>query len=237
MDKLFNSPGAFTPNGCLSQVEYAMEAVENSNDIIVIQTINGFLIGTEVQTDTEIEDDRKYPRNIFLIDKHIIIGVSGNIPDSKIIVDYVRIQAQQYRFVYQEDIPLNEVVKEICNIKQQFSQSKTSRPMGCSLIIAGWDRFSGHQLFKSDASGTISNWKAVTIGSNSLTNQIILETEFKNGISLTGALALLVRIIKKKTSYTVPSKIFDVHTFIIDHEKNILIHRLSKKELNSLVKV
>ena len=58
-----------------------MEAVENSNDIIVIQTINGFLIGTEVQTDTEIEDDRKYPRNIFLIDKHIIIGVSGNIPD------------------------------------------------------------------------------------------------------------------------------------------------------------
>ena len=236
MDKIFTGPGAFTPHGCLSQVEYAMEAVENSNDLIVIQTLNGFLIGTEVQADTEIEDDRKYPRNIFLIDKHIIIGVSGNIPDSKIIVDHVRIQAQQYRFVYQEDIPVNEIATEICNIKQQFSQSKTSRPMGCSLIIAGWDRFSGHQLFKSDPSGTISNWKAITIGSGSLTNQIILDTEYTTDISLTRALALLIRIIKKKASYTIPSKIFDVHTFIIDDEKNILIHRLSKKELNSLAK-
>jgi len=109
--------------------------------------------------------------------------------------------------------------------------------MGCSLIIAGWDRFSGHQVIKSDPSGTISNWKAVSIGSNSLANQIILDTEYIEEISLIDALSLLVRIIKKKVSYTVLSKIFDVHTFKIDHEKNILIHRLSKKELNSLTKL
>jgi 20S proteasome subunit alpha 3 len=237
MDKIFTSPGSFSPNGRLCQVEYALEAVENSNNLIVIQTINGFIIGTEIQNDTEIEDDKKYPRNIFLIDKHVIIGVSGNIPDSKIIVNHVRIQAQQYRFIYQDDIPLNEIVTEICSIKQQFSQSKTSRPIGCSLIIAGWDRFSGHQVIKSDPSGTFSNWKAVSIGSNSLSNQIILDMEYTEEISLLDALSLLIRIIRKKISYTVPSKIFDVHTFKIDHEKNILIHRLSKKELNSLTKL
>jgi 20S proteasome alpha/beta subunit len=67
MDKIFTSPGSFSPNGRLCQVEYALEAVENSNDLIVIQTVNGFIIGTEIKKDTEIEDDKKYPRNIFLI--------------------------------------------------------------------------------------------------------------------------------------------------------------------------
>jgi 20S proteasome subunit alpha 3 len=235
MDKVSVGPGIFTPDGRLGQVEFAMEAVENSNNLIAIKTQNGFIIGTEIKNETEIEDERKYPRNIFLVDKHITIGVSGNIPDSQIVINHARTQSQQYRFVYQDDIPVNEIIVEISNIIQQFTQTRTSRPIGCSLIIGGWDRFSGFQLIRMDPSGTFSSWNAISIGSNCITNQIILNNEYKKGLSTNDALATLIRVIKKKVSSTVPSRIFDVHTCHIDDEKNILIHRLSKKELDSLI--
>lgn len=237
MDKFFTEPGIFTPEGRLNQIEYAIQAVETSNNLIAIRTNEGFIIGTEIKNEMEIEDEKKYPRNIFLIDKHIIIGVTGNIPDSQVIINHVRKQAQQYRFVYQEDIPINDVIHEICNIKQQFSQSKTSRPFGCSLIVAGWDRFRGLQLVKTDPSGIFSVWKAVSIGANNLTNQTILDCEYNDRVSTPEALAMLVRIIRKKASHTLPSKIYDIHTCTFDHGKNLLIHRLSKKELNSLIKL
>jgi len=126
-------------------------------------------------------------------------------------------------------------VSEISNIKQQFTQSRTSRPIGCSIIVAGWDRFSGFKLIRMDVSGAFSGWKAVSIGANSIVNQVILDDEFNLNLGIPDSLALLVRIIKKKSTYTLPSKGLDIYTYIIDHEKNILIHRLSRKELNSLI--
>merc|ERR1712166_400152 len=191
-------PGIFTPDGRLQQVEYALEAVENSNNLIAIQTQKGIIIGTELKNGSEIENDKKYPRNIFLVDKHIIIGVSGNIPDSQLIINHARAQAQQYRFIYQEDIPIDDVVGEISNIKQQFTQSRTSRPIGCSIIVGGWDRFSGFKLIRMDVSGAFSGWKAVSIGANSIVNQVILDHEFNLNLGIPDSLALLVRIIKKK---------------------------------------
>ena len=235
MDNFLSGPGIFTPDGRLSQLEFAMESVGNSNNIIAIKAQNGFVIGTEIKNETEIEDERKYPRNIFLIDKHIIIGVSGSIPDSQILVDYARTQAQQYKFLYQDDIPVNEIVGEISKIKQQFSQSRVSRPMGCSLIIAGWDKYSGLQLIRTDPSGTFSGWKALSIGSNSMTNQIILDNFYNSETNIQNSIGLLIRIIKKKILYINSSKLFDIHTFIFDHERNILMHRLSKRELNTLM--
>ena len=59
MDKVSVGPGIFTPDGRLGQVEFAMEAVENSNNLIAIKTQNGFIIGTEIKNETEIEDERK----------------------------------------------------------------------------------------------------------------------------------------------------------------------------------
>ena len=107
--------------------------------------------------------------------------------------------------------------------------------MGCSLIIAGWDKFSGLQLIRTDPSGTFSGWKAVSIGSNNIANQVVLDTCYNSYLSIQDAIGLLIRIIKKKSSYNLPSKIFDIHTCIIDHEKNVLIHRLSKNEVDSLI--
>lgn len=237
MDKFSTGPGIFTPDGRLSQVEFAIEAVENSNSLIGIKTKNGFVLGSDIKNETETDDHKKYPRNIFLIDKHIIIGVSGNIPDSQIIVNHIRTQSQQYRFLYQEDIPVNQIVNEISSIKQQFSQSRISRPIGCSLIVAGWDRFSGLQLIRIDPSGTFSAWEAVSFGTNSVTNQLILDNQYKSELSISEAIGLLIRIIKKKGTTVPLSKNFDIHTYIIDHEKNILINRVSKKDLNSLMKV
>jgi 20S proteasome alpha/beta subunit len=236
MEKFPTGPGIYTPDGRLSQVEYAMEAVDASNNLIAIKTQNGFVIGAEMKNETDVEGDKKYPRNIFLIDKHVMIGVSGNIPDSQIIVNHVRKQTQQYKFIYQDDLPVIDIAKEISNIMQQFSQSRASRPMGCSLVIAGWDRSLGFQLIKIDSSGAFAGWKAISIGSNSTTNQIILNDEYLNEMELSDAIGLLIKMFKKKSTYTFSPKIFDIHTCILDHEKNILFHRLSKKELCSLTK-
>jgi len=49
MEKFSTGPGIFTPDGRLSQIEFALEAVASSTNLIAIQTKNGFIIGSDLK--------------------------------------------------------------------------------------------------------------------------------------------------------------------------------------------
>lgn len=49
------------------------------------------------------------------------------------------------------------------------------RPFGVSLLVAGWDKNFGFQLYQSDPAGNYSGWKATAIGANHQTAQNLLK--------------------------------------------------------------
>jgi 20S proteasome subunit alpha 2 len=72
---------------------------------------------------------------------------------------------------------VNQLVREIAFLYQEYTQSGGVRPFGCSLLVAGVDE-AGHHLYQVDPSGTYWTWKATSIGKNSANAKSFLEKRF-----------------------------------------------------------
>lgn len=60
-------------------------------------------------------------------------------------ISYVIIR---YLFDYQEPIPVENMVKVVCNYKQAYTQYGGLRPFGVAFLFAGWDKHHGFQLYQ-----------------------------------------------------------------------------------------
>ena len=67
-----------------------------------------------------------------------------------------------------------QLVQNLCDTKQGYTQYGGLRPFGVSFLIAGWDVHHGFQLYQSDPSGNYGGWKATAIGANNQAAQSIL---------------------------------------------------------------
>ena len=54
----------------------------------------------------------------------------------------------RYLFDYQEPIPVENMVKVVCNYKQAYTQYGGLRPFGVAFLFAGWDKHYGFQLYQ-----------------------------------------------------------------------------------------
>ena len=80
-------------------------------------------------------------------------------------------------------MPVEQVVKSVCNYKQAYTQFGGLRPFGVAFVFAGWDENFGFQLYQSDPSGNYSGWKATVIGDEKLCLLfclLIVDTRFRS---------------------------------------------------------
>jgi 20S proteasome subunit alpha 3 len=90
--------------------------------------------------------------------------VAGLTADANILVHEARLGSQRYLYTYQQQMPVEQVVKSVCNYKQAYTQFGGLRPFGVAFLFAGWDKHFGFQLYQTDPSGNYSGWKATVIG-------------------------------------------------------------------------
>ncbi|KAJ2597383.1 Proteasome subunit alpha type-3, partial [Coemansia sp. RSA 1721] len=91
-----------------------------------------------------------------------------------------RIIAQRYLQKFDSPIPVEQLVRRLCDMKQGYTQFGGLRPFGVSFLCAGWDPAFGFQLYQSDPAGNYSSWKAACIGENFSNAQSILKQEYKD---------------------------------------------------------
>ena len=65
-----------------------------------------------------------------------------------------------------DPMPVEQLVINIADIKQSYTQYGGMRPFGTSFIIAGWDDRQGFQLYSTNPAGIYRGWKAFTNGRN-----------------------------------------------------------------------
>eukprot|EP00607_Mallomonas_marina_P007953 CAMPEP_0182416530 /NCGR_PEP_ID=MMETSP1167-20130531/848_1 /TAXON_ID=2988 /ORGANISM="Mallomonas Sp, Strain CCMP3275" /LENGTH=154 /DNA_ID=CAMNT_0024589367 /DNA_START=379 /DNA_END=843 /DNA_ORIENTATION=+ len=102
-------------------------------------------------------------------------------------------------------MPVEQVVKSVCNYKQAYTQFGGLRPFGVAFLVAGWDKHFGFQLYQSDPSGNYSGWKATVIGQNNQTGKSILKSDYKEDSTVDSNLKLAVKILSKTMDSTTPS--------------------------------
>ena len=91
--------------------------------------------------------DPKSINKIAQITDNIGLVYSGMGPDSRVLIKKGRKLAQEYYRKYLDHIPVKEMVKELANIMQEFTQKGGVRPFGVSVLVSGIDE-RGPQLYQ-----------------------------------------------------------------------------------------
>jgi len=184
----------FSPDGRLFQVNYAREAVKRGATAVGVKWKDGVVLAVEKRITSKLIEPSSYEK-IFQIDDHIAAAPSGIIADARVLVDRARLESQIYRLTYGEPVPLNVLVKKICDLKQAHTQYGGVRPFGAALLMAGVNE--KPELYETDPSGAYFEWKAVAIGSGRNVAMAIFEEHYRDDLDMNGAVKLAILALAK----------------------------------------
>ncbi|MEK6841010.1 MAG: archaeal proteasome endopeptidase complex subunit alpha [Nanoarchaeota archaeon] len=220
----------FSPDGRLLQVEYAKKTVKQGSTAIGIVCKDGVLL----VADKRISEQLVVPASVekvFQVDEHIGASASGILSDGRILIDRARLMAQQHRITYDEPVDTASLVKDICDIKQQFTQFGGARPFGVSLMFAGVN--TEPELYLTDPTGIYFQYKATAIGEAETEIKEVLNKEYKETMDLEEGLKLAIRALKKVLGKDFDIKRIDGAYIRLDEKK---FKRLDTKYLTKLTK-
>jgi proteasome alpha subunit len=219
----------FSPDGLLLQVEYAEKTVRLGAASVGIICKEGVLI----IADKGKKDELIIPRSadkIYEIDEHLIASAAGILSDARVLVNHVRITAQQHRVTYDSPIDVESIIREISDIKQQYTQHPGVRPFGVALIVAGKND-NECKLYTSDITGNYFEYNAVAIGENDEKIKELLRKEYKFEMPMNESIKFGLNVFKK-----VLGEKFDIKRFNVAYIKNNedKFKKLSEEEIKKL---
>ena len=185
----------FSPDGHILQVEYAEKTVRLGTASIGIKCKDGVVIVADKGKKDEliVKDSAD---KIYEIDEHIMASAAGILSDARILINQTRLIAQQHRVTYDGPVDMESIIKEISDIKQQYTQHPGVRPFGVALMVAGKNG-KECKLFTSDITGNYFEYLAVAIGKDDEKIKARLRQEYKKEITIDEAIRLALKIFKE----------------------------------------
>jgi len=220
----------FSPDGHILQVEYAEKTVRLGSASIGLVTSEGVII----IADKKVKDSlivKESANKIFEVDEHVIGCAAGILSDARVLIEKAQLLSQQHRVTYDSPIDILSVIKDLANVKQQYTQHPGVRPFGVSVMVAGVD--SKNKLFVSDVTGNYVEYHATAIGENDERIREILKKKYKQNISNTEALKLGLSIFSE-----IKGKEFNIENFdaAMVNKDNKKIKRLDANDLKRYLK-
>ncbi|OIW11676.1 hypothetical protein TanjilG_18203 [Lupinus angustifolius] len=229
----------FSPSGKLVQIEHALTAVGSGQTslgikvageqrlsfdefvlLIVDFAANGVVIATEKKLPSILVDEASVQK-IQLLTPNIGVVYSGMGPDFRVLVRKSRKQAVQYQQLYQEPIPVTQLVREVAAVMQEFTQSGGVRPFGVSLLVAGFDD-KGPQLYQVDPSGSYFSWKASAMGKNVSNAKTFLEKRYTDDMELDDAVHTAILTLKEGFEGQISGKNIEIGIIGADKKFRVL---------------
>jgi len=231
-----SSTTTFSPEGRLHQVEYAMEAINNAGTCVGLRSEEGIVLAAEKRTVSKLLAPSKTSEKTVVLDDHVVCLLAGLTSDANTLVNSIRVNSQRYMFRYQESMPVEQVVKSVCNYKQSYTQFGGLRPFGVAFLFAGWDCNYGFQLYQSDPSGNYSGWKATVIGQNNQAGKSILKTDYKEDATIDENVKLAVKIMLKTIDSATPSpERIELSTLVRNADGKMVFEVVSEERVAELV--
>lgn len=111
----------FSPSGKLVQIEYALNAVAAGATSLGISATDGVVIATEKKLPSILVDESTVQK-ICMLTPNIGVVYSGMGPDYRVLVRKARKTAQAYHRLYNEHIPVAQLVRETAAVMQEFTR-------------------------------------------------------------------------------------------------------------------
>ncbi len=185
----------FSPDGHLLQVEYAEKTVRLGVSSIGMVCSDGVLIIADKRIDDKLIVQESANR-IHEIDTNIFASTAGITSDARILIEKAQVLAQQHRVTYDSEIEPEAVIKEISNVKQQFTHYGGARPFAVSMMLTGLNG-KKPQLFTSDVTGSYFSYYANAIGENDDKIRVLLREKYKKSLTIKEGVKLGLEIFKE----------------------------------------
>lgn len=222
----------FSPDGHILQVEYAEKTVRLGSASIGFVCTDGVLIIADKKVN-DILMVTESANKIFEVDSHIIGTAAGILSDARILVERAQLLSQQHRLTYDSPIDTLSIIKDISDIKQQFTQHPGVRPFGISVMIAGVD--TKNRLFVSDVTGNFFEYYATAIGENDEKLKELLRKEYKIGLKIEEAIKVGLNIFKEAKAKGFNIENFDA-AYVLSSDKENKVTRLNAEKLKKYLK-
>ena len=183
-----------SPEGKLLQVEYAKQAAKAGSTAIGITATDGIVIVADKKRSSKLIASDSVEK-IMEIDDYLLGTFSGFIPDGRVLIDYAREIAQNYRLQYGNQIDIELLVRDLSDIMQSYTTYGGIRPFAVSLIIGGVDKDGKPNIYSLDPSGIFYKYLAVVIGEGEDKIMPILEEKYKE-MNLDEAIKFGIDILK-----------------------------------------
>lgn len=116
-----------------------MEAISHSGTAVgLLAGENAAVLAAEKRITSKLLDATRSSERLYQVDDHVGVAVAGITADANILINALRLSAQRYTFRYQEPMPIEQLVQDICDHKQGYTQFGGLRPFGVSFLFAGW---------------------------------------------------------------------------------------------------
>jgi len=182
----------FSPDGRLLQVEYAREAVKRGSTAVGIRLKDAVVLGA-VKSTAPLGVSDSY-KKVYEIDSHVGIVCSGLLSDARDLVELSRVKSQINKITYGEPISVSSLTKYISDRKHMVTQYGGVRPYGVGLLIGGVNK--KPELFETDPSGTMIEWKAQAIGRGAEKARKALESSYNDNMDVDSGIKLILKAIR-----------------------------------------
>lgn len=220
----------FSPEGTIIQVEYAEKATKWGSSSVGMVCTDGVFIVADKRIDDKLIVS-KSANKVYEIDSHIISSAAGVVADARVLVERAQVISQQHRVTYDSPIEPELVIKEIANLKQQFTQYGGARPFGVFFMIAGLNG-KKPELYVSNVSGNYFAYHANAIGENDEKMKEKLREVYKHDFTIKKGVKAVLEIFKEVQGNKFNSEKFEA-VYIDDKGKII---RLEGNELKNFTK-
>jgi proteasome alpha subunit len=220
----------FSPDGHILQVEYAEKTVRLGSASIGFVCAEGVVILADKRVNDTLMVSES-ANKVFEVDNHIIGSAAGILSDARVLIERAQLIGQQHRVTYDSPIDVGSVIKDISDVKQQFTQHPGVRPFGVAVMIAGIDTRT--KLFVSDITGNYFEFYASAIGENDEKIKELLRKEYKSGMKIDEAIKVGLNIFKEIKGKNFNVENFDA-AFILSTDKKV--QRLNGDKLKKYLK-
>ncbi len=210
----------FSPDGHIFQVEYAEKTIRFGSGSIGMVCKDGVIIVSHRRSRDKLVVEESATK-IQEVDEHIMVVSAGIASDARVLIERAQLVAQQHRVTYDTPATTESIVKDISDIKQQFTQYGGTRPFGVSLMFGGFDK--KPCLYVTDVIGNYLQYKATAIGENDEKLKEKLKEKYKENLTIKEGIKLALEIFKEVLGKNFNENNFDIG--VIGKDKKFVLNK------------
>jgi len=197
-----------------------MKAVEKSGNAIGVRCKDGVVLGSEKAVISKMLVPGSN-RRIQTVDLHSGIAMAGMAADARQLVNKARSESESYQTFYGTEIPGRVLAERLAGHIHMHTLYWSTRPFGCSILIANYDDSMGPQLYSIDPSGTNYRYFAAAVGKGKQAAKTELEKIDFQKITCREAVIEIAKLIYKLHD-DVKDKAFELElTWVCDESKRL----------------